>query len=243
MTNADWNLPKLPPWLMAVAPFLDLGTWTSVIYLWLGFPLGLAWFIGLLVGFGVGLPLTIIWVGFAVLAATLAGVWLAEGLERQLAIRLLGAAVPPRLAPRPSSEALHRSVRDFLGSPALWKGIPFLLLRFPFGLACWIFSLVSLVVSSVFLLAPWVELSGWEDLDLTLDFERFSWPVDSTFKLWILSFVGLVMFVVTLHLHRALGWVWARLAEWLLGARVPEIQSSAPAPDWSAPAPPQTFPA
>src|SRR5262245_49087258 len=53
VTNADWNLPKLPPWLIAVAPFLDLGTWTSVVYLWLGFPLGLFWFVGMIVGFAV----------------------------------------------------------------------------------------------------------------------------------------------------------------------------------------------
>src|SRR6185295_15005623 len=137
---------------------------------------------------------------------------------------------------RPGAEGTSPRVRDFLGSPALWKGILFLLLRFPFGLACWIFSLVSLVVSTVFLLAPWVELSGWEDLDLVLDNRLFSWPIDTTFELWLLSALGFVMLVVTFHIHRALGWGWARIAEWMLGARIPEERSVAPAAGWTPPA-------
>lgn len=227
MNNSHWNLPKLPPALLAVAPFLDLGTWTSVVYLWLGFPLGLLWFIGLVVGFAVGLPLTILWIGFAILAATLAAVWLAEGLERQLAIHLLGAAVPARL-PRPGDGQKLR-LRDVAVSPALWKGMLFLGLRFPLGLASWLFSLVSLVVSTVFLLAPWAELTGWDDdLDLVIDVTPVFWAIDTPGELWLLSALGFGMLVATLHLHRALGWIWARLAEWLLGAEAPLASASAP---------------
>jgi hypothetical protein len=213
------TFPQLPPVLVAVAPFLDLRTWGAVVYVWLGFPLGLAWFVGLIVGFAVGVPLTILWIGFAVLAATLAFAWMAEGLERQLAIHLLGAAVPPRL-PRTTGDGMA-GVRSVLGSSALWKGMLFLALRFPLGLVGWIFSLVSLVVSTTFLLAPWVELVGWEEFELAVNVDWLYWPIDSTFDLWLLSFVGLVMMIGTLHAHRALGFVWARLAEWLLGGPAP----------------------
>ena len=234
MTNSDWKLPKLPPLVLALAPFLDVGTWTAVVYLWLGFPLGLLWFVGMVVGFAAGIPLTILWIGFAILAATLAGVWLAEGLERQLAIRLLGAAVPERLAAtRPDGKPAR--LRDVLASPALWKGMLFLALRFPLGLACWVFSIVSLVVSFVFAFAPWVEMSGWEDLDFVLDVSPVFWDIDTTLELWLLSLAGIVLFVVTLHAHRALGWMWARLAEWLLGAAVPAASAPEPTPRWGSP--------
>lgn len=235
MTNADWNLPKLPPPVFALAPFLDLGTWTAAIYLWLAFPLGLLWFVGLLVGFAAGLPLTIVWIGFALLAATLAGAWFAEGLERQLAIRLLGAAVPPRIARQSGPERPAR-IGDVLGGPALWKGLVFLALRFPLGLASWLFSLVSLVVSTAFLFAPWVELAGWEELDLVVDIRPAFWVVDTTAELWLLSLAGYALLVVSLHAHRALGWAWARLAEWLLGAEAPAA-SAAPSAGGAAAAP------
>ncbi len=226
MNNAHWNLPKLPPALLAVAPFLDLGTWTSVVYLWLGFPLGLLWFIGLVVGFAVGLPLTILWIGFAILAATLAGAWLAEGLERQLAIHLLGAAVPARLAQVGAGKKLR--LRDIAISPALWKGILFLGLRFPLGLASWLFSLVSLVISLTFLVAPWAELTGWDELDLVFDVRPLFWSIDTPGEIWLLSALGLGLLIASLHLHRALGWAWARLAEWLLGAEAPAMAAPAP---------------
>jgi len=227
------TLPQLPPVLLAVAPFLDLRTWGAVVYLWLGFPLGLAWFVGLVVGFAVGVPLTILWVGFAVLAATLAFAWMAEGLERQLAIHLLGAAVPPRVA---LTAATGRAgVRAILGSPALWKGLLFLALRFPLGLAGWLFSLVSLVVSTTFLLAPWIELVGWDDVELAINLDWFYWPIDSAVEVWLLSLVGLVLLIATFHAHRALGFVWARLAEWLLGGALPAPPPREP--EWVEPAP------
>ena len=241
MNNAHWNLPKLPPVVLALAPFLDLGTWTSVVYLWLAFPLGLLWFVGLVVGFAVGIPLTILWIGFAILAATLACAWLAEGLERQLAIHLLGAAVPGRL-PRPG-EGRKPRLRDIAASPALWKGILFLGLRFPLGLAGWLVSLVSLVVSLSFLLAPWVELMEWEELDLVVDVRPVFWAVDTPGELWLLSAIGLGLLIVSLHVHRALGWIWARLAEWLLGAEAPVAVVREPEAEWSAPVPPTTLPA
>src|SRR5512134_2881240 len=87
---------RLPPIVVAVAPFLDPRAWGAVAYVWLGFPLGLAWFIGLTVGFAAGVPLTLIWVGFLLLFLTVVAAWGAEGLERRLAMLLLGARVPAR---------------------------------------------------------------------------------------------------------------------------------------------------
>lgn len=230
MTDARFKLPKLPTWLLAVAPFLDLRSWGAVIYLWLSFPLGLFWFVGLVVGFAVGLPLTILWIGFAILAVTLAGAWLAAGLERQLAIHLLGADVPPRIPLR----AGKARVRDIAVSPALWKGLLFLGLRFPFGLVGWVFSIVSLAISSSFLLAPWVELTGFDDLDLVLDIRPVFWNVDTPLELWQLSALGYGLLVVSLHTHRAMGWAWARLAEWLLGAQAPALETEPPSAAWTA---------
>ena len=45
-------------------------------------------------------------------------------------------------------------------------------------------------------------------------FEAFN-PREIWLMVVLVSAVGLAGFVVTLHLHRALGWIWARLAEWL----------------------------
>jgi hypothetical protein len=227
---------RLPPLLVAVAPYLDPRTWGAVAYLWLGFPLGLVWFVGLVVGFAAGVALTIVWIGLGILAATLLGAWGAEGLERQLAIWLLGARVPERRTRPAGTESAGSWARSVVGGAALWKGIVFLALRFPLGLAGWVFSVVSLAVSLAFLAAPWIELAGG---DVNLDFGPL-WiaPELSPWFVWVVGLVGLV---VSLHLHRALGWLWARLAEWLLGAAVPDGSAAEkaawPAEEPAAPAP------
>jgi len=223
-TPARFRLPQLPPLLLAVAPFLDPRTWGAVAYVWVSFPLGLVWFVGMTVGIFAGVPLTIVWVGFFVLAVTLAAVWVAEGFERYLAIGLLGARVPPRRARTTpgESESLRRWAASVLGGPALWKGMLFLALRFPLGLVGWVFSVVSLAVSAAFLAAPWVELLGLGEVNLVfLDLDR-------PWELWAIAALGLAMMVVTLHLHRALGWLWARLAEALLGADFPAALTAPP---------------
>src|SRR6476659_10025237 len=73
------------------APF-RLRTYTNLLYLLLAFPLGLAYFVFLAVGLttGIGLP---------ILALTFAGSWAFAAFERQAAILLLGADVPPMLPP------------------------------------------------------------------------------------------------------------------------------------------------
>src|SRR3954454_23027959 len=85
------------------APF-RLRTYTNLLYLLLAFPLGLAYFVFLSVGLTTGFGLTIVWIGLPILALVVAGSWAFAAFERQAAILLLGAEVPPMTAP-PSPEA------------------------------------------------------------------------------------------------------------------------------------------
>lgn len=225
---------RLPPVVVAVAPYLDPKTWGAIAYIWLGFPLGLAWFIGMTVGFVTGLALTLIWIGLALLAATLLAVWGAEGLERQLAILLLGARVPERRVRRPEGESAKSWIRSVAKGPALWKGIFFLALRFPLGLLGWVASVVSLSVSVACMMAPWIYYFGVGHVDIDLGFGLGI--VDSGPGSWALAVAGMIGLVISLHLHRGLGWIWARLAERLLGGGPEGAPTEAQPPsEWTAP--------
>jgi hypothetical protein len=224
--NAEAPAFRPSPAVLVLAPFLDLRTWGAVAYVWLSFPLGLAWFVGLVVGFSAGIPLTIVWIGLLVLLATFLGAWGAQGLERRLAMLLLGARVPERRA-RPAPGAAPESARAWLrsvfASRALWKGLLFLGLRFPLGLVGWVGSVVSLAFSLALLAAPFVVASGVGTVDFGF------WQPESALAAVPLMALGLVAFVLTLHVHRALGWAWARLAELLLGgAPAPSVRPRAP---------------
>src|SRR5262245_45064257 len=70
-------------------------SYANLLFLALAFPLGLAYFVFLAVGWSVGLGLTVVWVGLPILAAVVLGSFALSMFERQLAIHLLGAEVPP----------------------------------------------------------------------------------------------------------------------------------------------------
>ncbi len=56
MTSATRQLSWTDFFAVAVRP----RTYGNLLYLWLGFPLGLAYFVGLTVGISAGVPLTIV---------------------------------------------------------------------------------------------------------------------------------------------------------------------------------------
>jgi putative sensor protein len=194
------------------APF-RLRTYTNLLYLLLAFPLGLAYFIFLIVGLTVGFGLTIVWVGLPILALVFAGSWAFAAFERQAAMLLLGADVPPMLPPpSPVARTAWQRAGDFFSNPVTWKGMGFLLLKLPLGLVSFAAIVVSLPLSGALLLAPLL----WEMGVLEIDGVIFQ--VDSIGGAWGCAVVGLVLLFLSLNLLNALAWIWRGTATVLLGS-------------------------
>jgi len=189
---------------------IEARTWADVAYVWLAFPLGLAYFSFLVATLSAGLGLLIVWIGLGVLGMSLLAAWFLVLFERVQCERLLGAALGPARA-IPARAGTRAWLRSVFASAALWKGLLFLFLKFPLGLTGWVFSVVSLSVSLAFLAAPLAILFGGV-VDL-----GWIW-LDGPLGAALLSGVGFFLFFVALHLHRALAEVWKVLARWLLVA-------------------------
>ena len=137
----------LTPQPGALARFLrapiEARSYGNLLYLALAFPTGLAYFVFLAVGLALGLGLSIVWIGLPILGLVLAVSFGLAALERQLAIRLLGAEVPPMLpAPAAAEVGVWRRLRAFLANPVTWKASvsagPSSHIRLRFGSgACW----------------------------------------------------------------------------------------------------------
>ena len=97
-------------------------TWLNLLYLLLAFPLGLAYFIVLVIGVSTGAALAVLIVGLGILLATLAAWRGMATIERGLARGVLGVpiATPPELPAAPL-ERILRWLRD----PMTWKGLVF----------------------------------------------------------------------------------------------------------------------
>jgi hypothetical protein len=200
----------------ATAPF-RVRTYTNALFLALAFPLGIAYFVFLTTGFAVGLGLSIVWIGLPILALVFLCSWALSGFERQMAIVLLGAPVPPRAPARNPAEPrqLARRAGDFFGNPVTWKGIAYLVLKFPLGIVSFV-SLVTLSATSIaFILAPFAWQFGTLDMDVDL---VFLWWNDSPLAIWMMLPFGLGLFWLSLNLLNLLAWVFKGLATALLGS-------------------------
>jgi hypothetical protein len=212
-SSADWSARQ------AVLGFLTAPlrarSYANLLYLALAFPLGLAYFILLAVGFSLGLGLTIIWIGLPILALVFALSWGAASLERFMAIQMLGAEVPP-MAPVPGQTPLGfwNRIGAFLSNPVTWKGISFLLLKFPLGMASFVATVALVAVTGAFLSAPFVY--PWNDYALT--FSIGTWEIDTLGESLICFVFGLVLALVSFNVLNGLGLVWKHLASFLLGS-------------------------
>ncbi len=205
------------------APF-RLRTYTNLLFLALAFPLGLIYFIFLTVGLPLGYALIVVWVGIPILGLVFAGSWWLSAMERQLAIRLLGAEVPP-MAPPPGAEAVGfwQRVRLFLSNPVTWKGMGYLLLKLPLGVVSFGFLVTLLSVSASLVLVP--VLWPWADMNLDVDF--VIWQPATFGGALLCGLLGVILTLLSLNLLNGLAVVWRQAATLLLGS-----------PRFAAPAPP-----
>ena len=194
-------------------PFFNVvvrrSTYGNIAYVWLAFPLGVAYFVLLTTGSALSVGLSLLWIGLVVMLAFVLSIRGLGNFERLLSKWLLGEPVA-----MPSGRAGQTKTWPWLKSifkdPATWKGALFLLVKFPIGLACWIVSVVSLAVSLAFILAPLEQGGTLYFGDRTIH--------DSTGGFLISAF-GALLLLVTLHVHNAMGALWRFLARQLLTAR------------------------
>lgn len=211
-------------------------TYLNLIYLLLAFPLSLIYFIILTVGFFAGVPLILVCVGLLLLPLT-AAAWVGfVATERQLAIWLLRVEIPPLVARDLKGKPAGEQIMAYFTSPAIWKGLLYLLLKFPLGIFTFVVTVFFGTLTFVFLTAPltffWVPV----EIGITGD---LVWAIDTWWEALLVFPIGVVLVFISLHIFNlmALGWSW--LSKVMLGdSRQPStFLPSAPAPAF-APVPP-----
>lgn len=164
-----------PPWRatarLVLSPFTDPVTWTGLVHLLVGVPLGLVWLAAVAVGLTVGGATAVLGVGVPLLLATLAlGRALGE-VERRLANALLDAGIE---APDPVDRSGSRvdRARRTLRDPRTWRSLAWLLFRAVAGVLVLAGGLVAAVVLVALIVLPfapgylqwgadWRSAGGW----------------------------------------------------------------------------------
>lgn len=152
-----------PAWRVALRPLITARGWTSLTHHLLGLPLGTAYFIWLVTGLSTGLGLAITIVGIPLLTLVLAATRPLLMFERGLANALLGSELPP-VAVAPQAEGWFGRLKAYWTDGTTWRGVGYLLARFPIGIATFTIAVTAYSVALWCLAAPL--LAPLEAMDL-----------------------------------------------------------------------------
>ena len=163
----------VPAWRGVLRPLITTSGYRALTHNLLGLPLGVAYFSWLVTSLATGLGLVVTLIGIPVLTLVLATIRPLLGLERGLANSLLDARIAP--APlSPGGQGVIGRTKAYWTDSASWRGIVYLLGRFPVGLVTFTVA-VSAYATALYLIAapvaaPFdgIELGFWQP-DTVLD--------------------------------------------------------------------------
>ncbi|MBT8166380.1 MAG: sensor domain-containing protein [Acidimicrobiia bacterium] len=214
------------------APLAQGITYTRALYLLLGLPLGIFYFVFLVTSLSLGVGLVIIWVGVPILFGAVL-IWRGLGaVERGLVGGLLGEDIDPPQKPTIEGTSYAKKAKAVLADSYTWRSFAWLLLRFPLGIAGFVLTVVLLSVSIGLLFAP-VTLAV-DDVAVTVDSSRIviddgavvvetgdvdlGWVEDiPVWTAWLLPVLGVFALAGSAHAISGFGRLHGLMARPLLG--------------------------
>jgi hypothetical protein len=144
----------------------DPQTYSNLIYLLLSFPLGLIYFLFLVIGLALGAGLSVILIGIPILLFVLGMSAIAVEFERKLANILLGTEISSPQITSPSNTSLLTRARRLIANRAYFKGIAYLLLKFPLGIVSFVVAILATALTFGLLFAPLYYQTGDFNMDI-----------------------------------------------------------------------------
>ena len=181
----------------------EWGTYGSLLYLLIGFPIGLASWISLITMLSVGFGLAVTIVGVPILLLTLFGWCFYADLERLLSNTLLRTEIRPLPFGHERTERwVWPRLKLRLKNQYTWRSLVYLLvIRFPMGLSGLIVFGLTLGFVIQLLMTPLnVALQSDEDIIL-------GWTPDSPLDAALGLSLGVLLMVPALHAIRLTGWL------------------------------------
>ena len=190
---------------------LHPGPYKRLAYHLLSFPLGVVSLLGIVIGVSLGLALSMLLVGIAILAGTVMFVRGVASVERRLARAFLDVPIqsPPKPDTRPSSEPIEH-VRTACTDEQTWRSCVFVLARFPAGLVQFTVAVALTTLSLALVTAP----LHYDGLTV-LQFGPW-WHLGSLSEALLAVPVGVLLWAFSLHVFDLVGTAMARFTRRLL---------------------------
>lgn len=205
-----------PAWAGPFAELIAWRTYSNAIYLLIALPLGIAYFVALIVGFAVGLALAITLIGVPILLGTVALVSGFAGIERSQARTLVGLEMPASvreglvLDGSRTQEPVWAWARSYVTRAVFWKSLTYLFLKLPWGIVSFTITVTLVALGVAFLAAPFYVL----DLPITVGIALPYAP--SLPQALALSVIGLGVCMIAARTINLMALGSARIARFML---------------------------
>jgi Putative sensor len=204
----DSTISPTPAWRSIVEPLITTRAYRALTHHLLGLPLGTLYFSWLVTGLALGLGLAITLIGIPILTLVLASVRPLLAGERAIANSLLDADVPK--APlAPQGDGWWALFKAYWTDSASWRGIAYLLARFPIGIATFTVAVTAYAAALGLVAAPLLAPLGGLDLGF--------WDPSTVGEGLALMPLGLIALVAAAWIGEAMAAGSRALARW--GAR------------------------
>ncbi|WEL18688.1 Histidine kinase, HisKA_3 family [Halorhabdus sp. SVX81] len=176
----------------------------------LGFPLGILSFLGVVIGVSLGLTLSILFVGIAILAGTVVLLRVFAIVEARLAATFLDETIqsPRQLDTSPSEPISH--VRNACTDEQTWRACAFALVRLPVGVIQFTVAVTLTALSLALVTAP----LHYDGVQL-FQFGPW-WHLGSLSEALLAVPVGVLLWAFSLHVFDLLGTAMERFTRTLL---------------------------
>jgi hypothetical protein len=204
----DTTASPTPAWRSLLRPLITARGYTALTHHLIGLPLGVVYFTWLVTGLATGLGLAITLIGIPLLTLVFATVRPLLAGERAISNALLGTSIPT--APlSPGGEGWFDQAKAYWTDSATWRGIAYLFLRFPVGIATFTVAVATYGTALGLLAAP--ILAPIDPIQLGI------WEPDTVLEGLALVPLGLIALFVSAWISEAMAAMSRALAGW--GAR------------------------
>ena len=195
----------------------DPRAYGALLYMLLSLITGIFFFIWAVTGLALSATLFILIIGIPFALLFIASVRVLSLVEGRIVEGLLGVRMPRRLPPvNPSDNGLGARIKSALLDVRTWSSLFYLVLMLPLGIAYSVCAIVGLGFSlGLAGTALWGLLTNQSHFTVD-DVPWLNHLLHTAPGLFLMMVIGSVLFVVLLHLARAVGWLHGRIAETLL---------------------------
>lgn len=188
--------------------------YSNLLYMLAAFPLGLVYFLVLVVGLALGVSTAISLIGLGVLLLTMAlWVWLAA-CERELTAWWLGVTIRP--FPAAQAQGWWPRLRERLRARATWTSLLYLLVKLPFGLLTFFVFVLLLTATTSLIALPFTYVIGLFTGGVNVV------PGEAPLLVVGAPLLGVALGLATLHTANGAAFIWGWFSQVTLGMNCTE---------------------